>query len=440
MNDSSTVGNPVVDTGSHVRALVVDDDENLLKIVSRELCGKGYLCTTRNNGKAALSVLAEEDFDVALIDLEMPEIDGFQMLTILRQEYPSIVPIILTGRGDIPRAVRAMSMGALDFLEKPCNPHLLENSIGRAIELRRLRCHVQKMEDEAVETRSVLERERASSQAQKLESVGRLAAGVAHEINTPTQYVGDNIEFLQIAYESLSPLLDMLRRFASDSSVPPALLTEIRRAIEESNLDYLIGQVPRAIEQSREGVERISSIVKAMKEFSHPGTEEKTASDLNQCVRSTIVVSRNEWKYVADLESDLDGDLPFVHCLPGDLNQVFLNLVVNAAHAIAEKTGNGAEGKGVIRLSTRRDGDWVEVQVSDTGAGIPEAIRERIFEPFFTTKKMGCGTGQGLAIARNVVVNKHGGTIAVVSEAGKGTTFTIRLPIGSCEPTVGSND
>jgi PAS domain S-box-containing protein len=280
--------------------------------------------------------------------------------------------------------------------------------------------------------------EQELSQAQKLEAVGRLAAGIAHEINTPTQYVGDNIEFLQIAYESLVGLIAVLPRMvdtAATDAVSPEMISEARELIESANLDYLAEQIPRAIEQSIEGVGRISSIVQAMKEFSHPGSSEKTQVDLNQCIRSTVTVSRNEWKYVADLDLDLDDTLPHVLCLPGEFNQVILNMIVNAAHAVTDVVGDGTKQKGTITISTRRNGKFAEVRISDTGAGIPHDVQSRIFEPFFTTKGVGRGTGQGLAIARNVIVDKHGGDIAVESEIGKGTSLFVRLPIEPASST-----
>jgi len=275
--------------------------------------------------------------------------------------------------------------------------------------------------------------ERELNQAQKLESVGRLAAGIAHEINTPVQYVGDNIEFLQIAYGTLIDVAKIFQRLVEHGRarpIPPGLLAEADGLAGSANIDYLAEQVPRAIEQSIEGIGRISTIVQAMKEFSHPGIAEKMDVDLNQCIRSTATVSRNEWKYVADLELELDDALPQVPCLPGEFNQAILNIIVNAAHAIGDVVGSGAEHKGKITISTRRDGAWAEVRIADTGTGIPEEIRARIFDPFFTTKEVGRGTGQGLAIARSVIVDKHGGTISVESEAGQGSVFTIRLPIG----------
>jgi len=165
-----------------------------------------------------------------------------------------------------------------------------------------------------------------------------------------------------------------------------------------------------------------------MKEFSHPGTKEKVPLDLNHAIESTIIVARSEWKYVAELETDFDPSLPMIPCLPGEFNQVILNLIVNAAHAIADVTQKGGPEKGLISVQTRDTADSVEVRIRDTGTGIPEEVRSRIFDPFFTTKEIGKGTGQGLAIARSVVVDKHNGSIQVETEDGKGTTFIVRLP------------
>ncbi|HNR33717.1 MAG TPA: response regulator [Candidatus Hydrogenedentes bacterium] len=415
-----------------IRVLVADDDPNLLKLVARELLGKGFACETVSDGAAAMEAMGKAEFDVALLDIEMPELDGFQVLDAMHGKHPDTVPVILTGKGDIPRAVKAVKLGAFDFLEKPCNPHLLEHTIRRAGEYRRAHRHARKMEAEADETRTALQLERALNQAQKLESVGRLAAGIAHEINTPAQYVGDNLEFLQSAHADIVALINLFRRLMESpaaDALPPDLLNEARDLIETAHFEYLANEIPRAIAQSIEGIGRITSIVQAMKEFSHPGVTEKTLADINHCIESTATVSRNEWKYVADLEMDLDPSLPRVWCLPAELNQVFLNLIVNAAHAIADVVGDGSETKGRIMISTRRDGDWVEIRISDTGTGIPDEFRDRIFDPFFTTKEVGKGTGQGLAIARNVVVNKHSGTLSVESEVGKGTAFIIRLPV-----------
>ena len=268
-------------------------------------------------------------------------------------------------------------------------------------------------------------------QAQKLEAVGQLAAGIAHEINTPTQYVSDNIHFLQDAFADQVRLLEayeQLTNTAAGGSVPDGSLEEVQALAAEIDIDYLKEEAPKAIAQSIEGLERVTTIVKAMKEFAHPGSEEKIPTDLNKAIQTTVDVARNEWKYYADLEMDLDPSLVEVAVLRGEFNQVILNLIVNAAHAIAD-AGNGSGTKGLIRITSRREEEWAEIRVSDTGIGIPESIRSRIFDPFFTTKEVGRGTGQGLAIAYSSVVDKHCGTIEVASEEGKGSMFTVRLPL-----------
>jgi PAS domain S-box-containing protein len=268
-------------------------------------------------------------------------------------------------------------------------------------------------------------------QAQKLESVGQLAAGIAHEINTPVQYIGDNVRFLQDSFGELVTLNAGYARLLAavrSTEVTPQMLEEVSLVVEKVDVDYLFEEIPKAIEQTLEGVSRVAALVGAMKEFSHPGTGEKVPLDLNRAIESTITVARNEWKYVADMKVELDPALPLVSCLPGEFNQVILNMIVNAAHAIEAVAAGGGPEKGLITIRTRSLPTGVEVQIQDTGGGIPEKVRSRIFDPFFTTKEIGKGTGQGLAIARSVVVDKHQGTIDFETEDGRGTTFIIRLP------------
>jgi PAS domain S-box-containing protein len=280
-------------------------------------------------------------------------------------------------------------------------------------------------------------------QAQKLEAVGQLAAGIAHEINTPTQYVADNTTFLK---ESSPPLLQILsvcqsmRREANSGSVPKELLMQFDRLVEEADLSYLEKEIPKAIEQSLEGLQRIAKIVKAMKEFSHPGTGEKVLTDINRAIETTITVARNEWKYVAELDTEFDRALPLVPCLQGEFNQVMLNLIVNAAQAIAAVVGDGSKGKGKIIITTRRDDQSVEIAIHDTGPGIPGNIQSRIFEPFFTTKPVGKGTGQGLSMAHSAIVKHHQGRIWFKTEVGRGTTFFVRLPLEAPAITGANNE
>ena len=280
--------------------------------------------------------------------------------------------------------------------------------------------------------------ERQLRQAQKLESLGTLAGGIAHEINTPIQYVSDNIRFLQDAFQDLSRIEGKYQKLVAAAKTSTealqALAESLVRAAKEIDRDYLLNEIPAAIAQSLEGVERVAGIVQAMKEFSHPGGEEKTAIDINRAIESTVTVSRNEWKYVAELQLDLDPGLPQVPCLPGEFNQVILNMIVNAAHAIGEVGKTGPESKkGRIDIRTRQKGEWAEIQIADSGCGIPSQNREKVFDLFFTTKEVGRGTGQGLAIAHTVIVEKHGGRIDFESQIGQGTIFNIKLPLQQTE-------
>jgi signal transduction histidine kinase len=269
-------------------------------------------------------------------------------------------------------------------------------------------------------------------QAQKLEAIGQLAAGMAHEINTPTQYVGDNMRFLKDAWESLASLLDQsrhLRRAAEGGTIPQEDLAKFDQLVEQADLDYVMKEIPHALDQATEGLQRVAKIVSGMKEFSHPGSEEKREIDLNKAIETTITVAKHEWKYCADVITKFDDNLPGVACLAGEFNQAILNLIINASHAIAGALENGEKKKGTITISTRREADSVEISVADTGTGIPLEIQSRMFVPFFTTKEVGKGTGQGLALAHSVIVSRHQGKIWFETEMGKGTTFFMKLPI-----------
>lgn len=270
--------------------------------------------------------------------------------------------------------------------------------------------------------------------SQKMESIGQLAAGIAHEINTPMQYFGDNARFLQDAFSDLQTVherfMETLNKYR-EAQVLPEAIRETDELLADKDLSYLQAEIPKAIQQTLEGVERVTKIVRSMKDFAHPDATEKEAADLNRTIESTITVSRSEWKYVAETVTELDPDLPHVWCFPGELSQVLLNLIVNAAHAIEEVVGDGTKGKGTITLSTRHRDGWVEIRVKDSGAGIPEEARPRIFNPFFTTKQVGKGTGQGLSIAYRSIVERHHGRLSFETETGVGTTFIIELPVRS---------
>jgi PAS domain S-box-containing protein len=310
--------------------------------------------------------------------------------------------------------------GKVGFLHITVNPMIMDNANRLGYYL----LGIETTERKTLESQLV--------QAQKLESIGQLAAGIAHEINTPTQFVGDNTYFLQTAFEKLKKLLSSYENLlveAKGGDLSKDSIQRVDAAVEESRINFLCEEIPKALEEAQDGISRISTIVRAMKDFSHPPAEEKTLIDLNKAIETTITVARNEWKYVAEMVTDFDSSLQQVPCHVGEFNQAILNMIVNAAHAISDFADNGNKGKGTITISTRQMNDYAEICICDTGTGIPKSARGRIFDPFFTTKEVGSGTGQGLAIAHSVVTQKHGGSIIFDTEIGKGTTFIIRLPI-----------
>ncbi|SFM68815.1 PAS domain-containing sensor histidine kinase [Thermodesulforhabdus norvegica] len=270
--------------------------------------------------------------------------------------------------------------------------------------------------------------------SQKLQAIGALAAGIAHEINTPAQCVAANLEFLKSGFEGIRKFLDAYldhRNEHATEGLNPAFLDEMDRLEKELDLHFLLSEIPEALRQSQDCIGRISRIVKSVKEFSHPGAKEKHPVNINRALDDVLNVCRNEWKNIAEVEKDYDESLPSVPAYPDELNQVFLNVIMNAVQAVKEKVGDKPSELGTLRIETRRKGEWCEIRISDTGVGIPEEIRDRVFEPFFTTRDVGKGTGQGLAIAQSIVMNKHKGQIFFESTVGKGTTFVIRLPLRS---------
>ena len=264
------------------------------------------------------------------------------------------------------------------------------------------------------------------AQAEKLESVGQLAAGVAHEINTPIQFVSENVRFLKSSFQSLLKAVELTKHLMEKCAGFPELqplVESLRQTYDHEELEYLLSEIPLAVDQTLEGTTSVTRIVRALNVFSHPGSENFQKVDLNNEIESTLIVSRNEWKYVAELETDFQPDLPHIMCMPGELNQVFLNLIINAVHAIQEKK---SDCLGKITVRTRSQHERVIVEISDTGTGIPEVIRGRIFDPFFTTKEVGKGTGQGLSICYNVI-ESHQGKLTFETREGEGTTFRIEL-------------
>lgn len=266
------------------------------------------------------------------------------------------------------------------------------------------------------------------AQSQKLEAIGVLAAGIAHEINTPVQYVNDYVSFVGKAVADLFSIVESYRIVVSEKM--PQEIKKLKSMEDDIDLEFLKEEMPQAIANSQEGLERITTIVRAMRDFSHVGVEgKKVIADVNKAIESTITITKNEWKYVAEMETDFDPAAGAVSCYIQELKQVVLNLIINASHAIKEKIGEQSSEKGVISIKTKKKDKALIISISDTGIGIARENRAKIFDQFFTTKDVGKGTGQGLAMAYAVIVNKHGGKIDFTTKENEGTEFTIVIPI-----------
>jgi signal transduction histidine kinase len=345
-----------------------------------------------------------------------------------RDDQLHSIPVVFVGSSTtVVDRLEAFRAGGCDYILFPFEPKDLAARVGTHVQL----CGIGEKATDLLAARPSEERvesEEKAHQAQKLEAVGRLAAGIAHEINTPAQFVTDNVYFLRDAFADIQCIIKAAKSLTEQDPPFTQCVRDMRSLLEAADVSFLVTETPKAFEQTVEGLSRITRLVGAMKEFSRPSSAQKAPVDLNRAIESTIMVSRNEWKYVATLTTDLQADLPAVSCLGDEINQVVLNLIVNAAHAIGERTPEGGGIHGTIAISTRSMGAMVEIRIKDSGGGIPESIRRRIFEPFFTTKPIGKGTGQGLAIARAIVVDKHQGSLDFETETGVGTTFIIRLP------------
>ena len=393
-------------------------------------------------------------FALAFVDMRMPPgWDGLETIERLWQADPELQVVICSAYSDHSWSDLRARLGAREsllILKKPFDTlevvqcaHALTTKWTLA---RQVRAHVDELEAtvasrthelvlanaklaEHIRVRERMEAELRLSQ--KLEAVGQLAAGVAHEINTPIQYVADNLQFLRESMTALAAMAtDMLAAAAAARGpATAALIARLEAIAAAAELDYLSREIPGSLDSVRDGVARIANIVRAMKELAHPGPREASAIDLTRALQNALDVTAATYRYIADVETEFAATPPIV-CFGSDLNQVFLNLIVNAAHAMEDKRGS----RGRLGVRTRIDGDHVEVAISDTGCGIAEAHRDRIFDAFFTTKEVGRGTGQGLAISRSIVVDRHGGTLTFDSKLGIGTTFYVRIPIAGPRP------
>jgi signal transduction histidine kinase len=413
--------------------LIVDDEIQNRRVLEALLAPEGYRTVGVANGEDALASVAQSAPDLILLDIMMPGMDGYAVARSIKANATtaSIPIIMITAHIDRSARLAALDAGVEEFLTKPVDRAELWLRVRNLLRLKALgdllQEHNSTLEQQVLARTASLEasneqlrteiRQRQAVEielrmAQKLEAVGRLAAGIAHEINTPIQYIGISAQYLDSAFGELFNIID-----AKEGA---------QAARADTDLDFLRDEVPRSVDRIIEGTRLVADIVRAMREFAHPGTSKKAAADLNRAIETTSAIARNEYKYLATMNLEL-GRIPRVVCALGELSQVFLNLIVNAAHALADAARDVDTGR--ITIRTRLVGNCVEIQFEDNGCGIPEENIGKIYDPFFTTKEVGRGSGQGLAIARTIVVDKHQGRIGVVSTVDSGTCVTVRLPV-----------
>ena len=262
--------------------------------------------------------------------------------------------------------------------------------------------------------------------SQLLQNMGRLAAGIAHEINTPIQFIGDNLHFLAEAWEALC-----LQYRHLNNALKQTAPCDGRQDVTQTELSFILAEAPDAIRQSLDGIERISSLITAMRDFSRLDERRMAVADVNRAINSTLTLLRNELKYIADVHMDEDPALSEVYCSVDEISQAVINLLINGGHSIKEKIAAGKCTRGLIHIRTRRVGDTAEIEIADNGMGIPREVQSRIFERFFTTKRntQAQGTGQGLAMVRSIIEQHHHGSVTFETEFGNGTTFRLRLPL-----------
>jgi len=435
----------MIDRQRH-RILLVDDDAAIVRAHTRALTNGGFDVVSAPSGEHAVQIMTHEvgRFAVAIVDLRMTGMDGLTTIKKLRTLDDDLQFVLCTGEDLTPQQLSGINdADFLIVLRKPASivelvqvAHAL--AVNRVLAMQH-QTHVDELEAAVRARTAELEaanaklaaqlawRERVEAElkiSQRLEAVGQLAAGVAHEISSPIQYVGDNIEFLREGALDILKVLDTVRETVA-SRGDAELATLVGKLEEQIDLDYLRRELPSSAESMQRGVERIANIVGAMRQLSHPGSEKPCKADINRTIENALQVTSSAYRYIADVDRQL-GDIPDVTCHAAELGQVFINLIINASHAM-ENMPEGSRGK--LRVRTAVEGRHVVVAISDSGSGIPEAIRHKIFDAFFTTKPVGRGTGQGLAIARSIVVDRHHGKLTFDSVMGRGTTFEIRLPI-----------
>ena len=419
---ASTV--PTASVASAGSRILIVDDEHLVRETFAAFLEEDYVCQTAASSDEALAHLATDDYALVLSDIQMPGRNGVELLREIRARYPDIAVVMCSGI-DRPQRIRdALRLGAVDYLIKPCELEVLSFCVERALErrelmltARRYRADLERQNIELSAQKAELERLHAQIiHSEKMAGLGQLAAGVAHELNNPAGFIYGNMDLIKGYLGRLELVLSIYQRV----SLPPSEAAELELTKAEIGYDELLPELRSMVADCLEGAERIRDVVQNLRLFSRLDDPECKRVDLHESIDSTLrLLSRYYGSGRIRLVREY-GKLPLVDCYPGQLNQVWTNLLVNAAQAI--------DGDGEVRISSRVDGELVVISISDTGIGIEPDKLNRIFEPFFTTKPVGEGTGLGLSISYGII-EKHGGSITVESTAGAGATFNVSIPI-----------
>ena len=414
---------------SQISILLIDDEPQILKTVKRYIEADGYRILTAKDGNTGLDIFREKRPQLIITDVKMPGLSGLDVLKQIKAIDKNAEVIVVTGHGDMEISVEALRLDASDFIAKPVDMELLQLSIARAVEKRKMRNQIKKYTENLEKllkdkTKEIKNSQAMLMQSEKLASIGQLAAGVAHEINNPVGFISSNLDTM---HEYIKDFKKILKKYQTihfiEGKNKQTFLEEVKAMEEDIDVEYILEDIEQIFQESNEGIERVKNIVVDLKDFAHIDKGEKLFYDINKGIESTLNIVWNELKYKAELVKDL-GKIPEIECYPQQINQVIMNFLTNAAQAIDEwgkieiKTG----------LISDKGKNFITVTVKDTGCGIPEENLSKIFDPFFTTKDVGKGTGLGLNISFKVI-EKHNGEIKVKSKVGQGTTFIIKLPV-----------
>jgi signal transduction histidine kinase len=421
-------------TNSQPDILIVDDSPVNLKLLEKMLRDAGYESRSFLSGKRALQGAINNPPDLMFLDISMPEMDGYELCHELKKiaSLKDIPVIFISSLSQMRDKVKAFQTGAVDYITKPFNFDEVRSRLQTHLNLRKIRIDLEHSNSELhCAIKNLKQTQAQLVHSQKMQSVGRLAAGLAHEINTPLQYIESNMHFLRDSVGELRrtrlayhEILDAAKKGPVDSH----LIEKAESEIAKTNEAYLDEENALAIEQTLGGIQNINNIILSTKEFARSSSKEAKPINLNRSIENTLVVAKSEWEPIATVTTDLDPNLPLVPCLEGELNLALLNIVTNAAQAIDGLPKSDREKKGTIRISSRLEEKHAVIRIEDTGIGISEHDRQNIFDPFFTTKDVGQGIGQGLHSAYDVIVNKHNGAIEVASKKGQGSSFILRIP------------